>query len=106
MVEVNLILRKTSGSERGHKSPWDLLILNVQNGRTPWYNIRQYERVKSYFSEQIREKQNKYGSKIQDALFPEQAPEIRRLLGTLHMRTFRDSVFSVCCIFDQSFPLV
>ena len=49
VVEVNLILRKTSGSERGHKSPWDLLIFNVQNGRTPWFNIRQNEREKNYF---------------------------------------------------------
>ena len=49
VVEVNLILRKTSGSERGHKSPWDFLIFNVQNGRTPWFNIRQYERVKTIF---------------------------------------------------------
>ena len=32
---------------------------------------------------QIKEKQSTYGSIIQNALFPEQAPEIRSLLGTL-----------------------
>ena len=38
---------------------------------------------KQSFTEQIKEKQCKYGSKIKDALFLEQAPKIRSLLGTL-----------------------
>ena len=40
--------------------------------------------------DQIREKQSKYGSRIQNALFPEQAPEIRSLLGTLDQITTKN----------------
>ena len=48
------------------------------------FKIRQYERVKNRVSRaNQRKKQSKYSSKVQNSLFPEQAPEIMSLLGTL-----------------------